>query len=355
MRLYFDVQHLYYIPQYLPVLKELKAKGYHIFMVFYEEQDERSRAVCCDFIDKNAIVAKWLANTSETFDFYQNSDADWVVFGNTFAGAENLNKKTVLMQHGIGPKQCYYDVSNNKMTVRFVEGEHRLQRLKALYPEGNFIDSGYAKLDPIFNQTLGTINLKNLGLDPSKKTLLYAPTFYPSSLECFCDDFPEHFDEFNIIVKPHFFSLFKKKYKKQRLKLEKWASAKNVYLANEFDFDLTPFIELADIMISDASSAIFEFAALEKPVIWCDFYKLRWSYRGIFSYRLKARLDEDIKYFNELCTRAGSYKDLKQLLTSSVNETAEFKEKRKEIVYKLAGITDGHSAKRIVSYLEEHQ
>ena len=91
MQLYFDVQHLYYIPQYLPVLKELKAKGYKVSMVFYEEQDERSRAVCRDFIDKNAIVAEWLTNTNETFDFYQNSDADWVVFGNTFAGAEDLN------------------------------------------------------------------------------------------------------------------------------------------------------------------------------------------------------------------------------------------------------------------------
>ena len=70
---------------------------------------------------------------------------------------------------------------------------------------------------------------------------------------------------------------------------------------------------------------------------------------------MKARLDEDIKYFNELCARAESYKELKQLLSSSFNESAEFKEKRKEIVYKLAGLTDGHSAKRIVSYLEEHQ
>lgn len=355
MQLYFDVQHLYYIPQYTPVLKELLSNGHQVSMVFYKNQDARSLAACKRFIEEQGIHAFWLTNKEETFSFYQNSDADWVIFGNTFAGAEQLNKKTALMQHGIGPKQCYYDVSHNKTTVRFVEGEHRLQRLQALYPDGNFVDSGYAKLDPIFNQTMSHIDLSRLGLDPSKKTLLYAPTFYPSSIECMSDSFPAHCEKFNIIIKPHFFSLFKQKYKKQRTKLQRWSEFKNVYVANEHDFDLTPFLAIADIMVSDASSAIFEFAALEKPVVWCDFYKLRWSYRGIFSFRLKSRLDEDIKYFNKLCSRAGDYNELQTILNSDFCETAEFKESRKHIINKLAGKTDGRSAKRIVSYLEEHK
>ena len=39
MQLYFDVQHLYYIPQYTPVLKELLSNGHQVSMVFYENQD----------------------------------------------------------------------------------------------------------------------------------------------------------------------------------------------------------------------------------------------------------------------------------------------------------------------------
>ncbi|AXV64292.1 MULTISPECIES: CDP-glycerol glycerophosphotransferase family protein [Pseudoalteromonas] len=355
MQLYFDVLHLYYIPQYVPVLQELLSKGHKVSMVFYKNQDRRSVDVSHSFINKNSINAIWLASSDDAFNFYQNSNADWIVFGNSFEKVELLNKKTVLMQHGIGPKQCYYDVSQNKTTVRFVEGEHRLARLKSLYPHSNFIDVGYAKLDPIFNQTLEKLDLSDLGLDPCKKTLLYAPTFYPSSIECFSDDFPSHYRDFNIIIKPHHFSLFKQRYKKQRLKLEQWATFNNVYVASEYDFDLTPFLDIADIMISDASSAIFEFAALGKPVVWCDFYKLRWSYKGIFSFRLKARLDDDIEYFHQLCNRASCYEELQSIIGFAEQQPAEFVELRENIIYKLAGKTDGHSAKRIVSYLEEHK
>ena len=64
-------------------------------------------------------------------------------------------------------------------------------------------------------------------------------------------------------------------------------------LAKADDYSLLPFLKSADLMISDASSAIIEFAALNKPVLWCTFLQLRWNYRGIFSYRFKARMDKD--------------------------------------------------------------
>lgn len=354
MLAYFDVQHLYYIPQYLPVIKKLTDKDHQCVLVFYKSQDSNLIAICEQFINDNKLDAVWLANTGEAFDFYQTSHADWIIFGNAFTHSEALNKKTALMQHGIGPKQCYYDVSNAGMTVRFVEGEHRKNRLEALYPKGNFVDSGYAKLDPLFDQSVEKIQLTSLGLDPQKPTLLYAPTFYPSSIECMSDKFADDFANYNIIIKPHFFTLTKSRYKNQQAKLAYWSQSKNVYVADESKFDLTPFLAVADIMLSDASSAIFEFAALDKPVVWCDFYKLRWSYRGIFSYRLKERLDDDIHYFNEICHTARKYTEVAAMIDNSYKESRDFKENKARLIAQLAGKIDGFAALRIVNYLEEN-
>lgn len=351
---YFDVQHIYYIPQYLPVIKKLTGKGHQCVLVFYKSQDTELIAICEQFITDNQIEAVWLANTGEAFDFYQTCHADWVIFGNAFAQSEALNKKTAMMQHGIGPKQCYYDVSNTGMIVRFVEGEHRKKRLEALYPKGNFVDSGYAKLDPLFDHSVEKIQLTSLGLDPKKPTLLYAPTFYPSSIECMSDAFAEDFSAYNIIIKPHFFSLTKPRYKKQRIKLARWQQSNNVFVADTNQFDLTPFLAISDIMLSDASSAIFEFAALKKPVIWCDFYKLRWSYRGIFSFRLKERLDDDIHYFNQICHPARKYTEVASMIDNSYKESQAFKENKARLIAQLAGKIDGFAALRIVNYLEEN-
>ena len=260
--------------------------------------------------------------------------------------------QTVLMQHGIGPKACYYDVSENQTTVRFVEGQHRLKRLQEMFPQGNFVDTGYAKLDPLISDPLNTgMSVSDLGLDPTKKTLLYAPTFYPSSIECFSRRFAKEFSDYNIIVKPHFFTQTKDKYKKQRKLLDTWAQSNNVYIAKTSEFNLIPFMAISDVMISDASSAIFEFVALNKPVVWCDFYKLRWSYRGIFSYRFKQRLDSDIKYFHDVAYRAASYAELKEQVKQAL--TGQPNEGVKTVVEQLAGTIDGKCSVRISEYLVE--
>ena len=41
--------------------------------------------------------------------------------------------------------------------------------------------------------------LQKLGLKAEKKTLIYAPTFYPSSIECFPKNFPEDLNQYNIL------------------------------------------------------------------------------------------------------------------------------------------------------------
>lgn len=352
MKLIFDVLHLYYLPQYLPVYKELVKRNVDVEFVFYQQIDEELNQVCQKIIKDEGLNVTWVENWNEALNLYLDKAAQWIVFGNKVSDLDAIHEvsKTVLMQHGIGPKQCYYQVSENLTTVRFIEGEHRLNRLLGLYPNGNFVDTGYAKLDAAFTEQ-NTLDLVSLGLDPTKKTILYAPTFYPSSIECFAKSFAKEFADYNIILKPHFFSLTKAKYKKQRNRLNLWAKENNVYLAQVEDYNLMPFMAIADVMLSDASSAIFEFAALEKPVVWCDFYKLRWSYRGPFKFRFNKRVDSDIEYFNKVAYKATEYSNVKQQVETALQQGT----KNTHLIEELAGVVDGKCSERIVSYLVENQ
>jgi hypothetical protein len=353
MKVIFDVLHLYYLPQYLPVYQHLTQQGHEACFVFFEHTSIGQEKTYRSVIDDLALPHIWLENQDKAFDCYKDSDADWILFNNEFLQGEALSKvkKVALMEHGIGPKACYYDKSETPVTVRFVEGQHRLDRLQTRFPTGNFIDTGFAKLDPALNNQDPHISLSTMGLEENKKTILYAPTFYPSSLMKFEADFPAQFSDFNIILKPHSFSLCKKRYADQKNRLTQWQSHSNVYLASEKEFNLVPFMQIADIMLSDASSAIFEFAALQKPIVWCNFYHLRWSYRGIFAYRFKQRMDDDIEYFAKICQQADRYCDIRNAIESGSCEGDDFKAQKQQLVLQLAGKTDGKASERIVEYL----
>ena len=347
----FDVLHPYYLPQYLPVMQELQARGEAVRFVIYRSQDQQ--AALDALVAQHELEVEWVNSEEEALAYYLAEKPSWVIFGNSFDAAAKLKGccKTALMQHGIGPKACYYTVSESDMDVRFVEGEYRLKRLQQLYPEKTFIDTGYAKLDPIVQGSETGLDLAALGLDPAKPTLLYAPTFYPSSIEKMAKDWPRAFSEYNIMLKPHYFSLSKPGYKKQKRLLEHWGSFDNVYLAPVEQANLLPFMASADLLISDASSALFEFAALDKPVVWCDFYHLRWSYRGILSFRFKNRMDEDLYRYAGVAAHAASYKELKAVVDQQIAQPGSFAAKRAQYTLELAGQVDGLCSQRIVDYL----
>ncbi len=353
MHYYFDLLHLYYLPQYEPVIAALIEQGHEVNIVAHQTDDPLLNLNLRTALTKSPANIRYVAGWEEALTLYLYEKPAWIIFGNAVNDLDKLHQhsKTALMQHGVGPKSCYYTVSENPTSVRFVEGQLRLNNLQQRYPNGHFVDTGYAKLDAAINGTASTLTHSDLGLDPTKPTLLYAPTFYPSSIERFAKDFPTQFAQYNIILKPHFFSLTKDKYKKQAALLKHWAQADNVYLAPVDEYNLVPFMQLADVLLSEASSTVFEFAALDKPVVWCDFYKLRWSYSGIFSFRFKKRLDDSIEIFHTLCERADSYAQVKTCIEHCLTESADQSAVRARVTEEFVGAVDGQCALRIAAYL----
>jgi len=299
----------------------------------------------------------WVDSVEGARDYYRVQRAQWLILGNSFKYLDELpdTTRTALINHGAGIKGAGHDASMCRVSVRFAEGPYQLRQLQKHYPQGTYVDVGFSKLDPLFDPAVENpgLNLAALGLDPTKPTLLYAPTFYPSSIERMSDHWPAEFADYNLLVKPHFFTYTKSRYKAQRRKLAKWRSADNVHVADVSDYTLLPFMASADLLISDASTALFEFAALDKPVVWCEFLKLRWSYRGPFRYRYTRRMDRDILRYADIAVHAQRYRDLLGHVQSELADPSQHQPQRQSHTRELMGLTDGRVSQRIVDYLLE--
>ncbi len=352
--IYFDVQHLYYLPQFLPVMQQLKNSKASCTFIFYTDNTEEK---LIDYItEAESISAYKVENTTQSLEIYQQQKPDWIIFGNAFPALKSLDSttRTALLYHGIGIKECYYDTALAEMQIRFTEGPYRSQELLRRHPDIKIYESGFAKLDPLVNkQNNSMLTLSNMSLDTTKKTILYAPTFYPSSIENMPENWPELLADYNIVIKPHQFSMTNARYKKQRERLLNWSQYNNVYLASDKDYSLVPFMDVADILISEASSALFEFAALGKPVIWCDFIKLRWNYRGLFKYRYTKRMDTNILRYQNIARHIKKPSELKLAIEDELQHPENFQQKRQQYSNELLGTLDGKASSRISRYLLE--
>ncbi len=78
----FDVQQLYYLPQYLPVYHRLlKQNAGHATFVFYHGIHD---AIIENIIQSENLNYIWVKDKAEANEYYKNQKADWIFFGNTF-------------------------------------------------------------------------------------------------------------------------------------------------------------------------------------------------------------------------------------------------------------------------------
>jgi hypothetical protein len=350
----FYTEQIYFLPQFLPVAKELQRRGLSYLIVLKGTTNR-------DIFDQNSGIIKICEDEGLPYQLgtrgLENANIEYVIFGGDEIA--NLNfpyKKSVLIVHGIGTKLSAFTEEKNKFDIRFVEGDFRLRRLNELYPDAKTIweNVGFSKLDDVLAYKPGEIKelYHQYGLDHDKKTILYAPTFYPSSLEKMPDNFPEQFEDYNLIIKPHFFSYIRKKYKNQRRKLEHWAKYSNVYVAGFDDYNIVPFYALANLLISDESSVVFEFAALDKPVILNRFLKLRLTYRLFGQRKFKKRMEPAMDQFRNLGENIWRYKNLKSAVEEELRNPGNYKARREECTSEIIGPVDGKVSVRMVNLLE---
>jgi hypothetical protein len=355
LRVVFDVRRLYYMTQFLPVCRVLQRHGVTCTFV------SRARPGADRDVLMRAFGAAGLDITVyETHDeihaCHRAAAPDWIVFGQGYPDVKSLapRTRTAMLYHGIGMKRDVYAPPLVNVDVRFTEGPHYTQRLRALFPKATLVEVGYAKIDPLFSPQLRRPRPEHLAarIDPAKPTVLFAPTHSPSCFGNMSDRWPWEFPEYNLIVKPHENSWASSQRDAHRRKMRIWADAPNVYVAAREEWDPIPFMEAADILVSDASSVMFEFAATGRPVVWCDFLDLPFWRRGPFRHRV--RLDPSIAPYADVGAHAPRYRDLKRTIERELAEPDRHAVQRRRCTEALIGRADGRVSERIADYLMTH-
>lgn len=353
MLILFDTSNIYYLPQFMPIVRLLLVREHTVKLVCYRNNIKPEFE---SVISDSGVDFEWVEDAKGASCLYAQLQADWIFFANEYRYIPQLPvmTRTVQLGHGVGPKPSYYHKSSTPMTVRFMEGCERLVKIKLLYPDDVFVQVGYPKLDPVISGDEKGVDVSDLGLDPAKKTVLYAPTFNPSSLECFPDDWPNLFLDYNILIKPHTFTYTIDAYKKQRSKLSKWSRFNNVFVAGEDELSIVPYMKTADILLSEASSTLFEFAALDKPVIVCNFFKLKWTYRGPFKYRFEKRFGKDNVLYEGIGLHVNRFSELLKAIPQQLGSPDEYQANRAQFTSDHVGPMDGRASARIVEYIEHY-
>ena len=207
------------------------------------------------------------------FDAYLTADLLW-------PGLPRGTRR-ILMFHGVAGKYAnVYDSPDRSMREwdrLFFINEQRLQ---------NFIKSGaidhdspaarlvgYPKLDCLVDGSLGRDSiLESLGLDPARRTVLYAPTWSPySSLNAMGEMLIRQLCAagFVVIVKLHDRSRDREYIHSGGVdwgaRLQPLLKASGGLLAEASD--ASPYMAAADVLITDHSSVGFEYLLLDRPLV----------------------------------------------------------------------------------------
>ena len=347
----FYLEKLYYSPQFEPVLREIIKRNISYVVIIPKNLDR-------DELNQREESIKYCKEENFTYCLEEDDCAcNVMVFGNTPHPTHTRFKKSALIMHGVwGGKTVNAAPSLNNVDLRFLDGKFLENSLSELFPEKKSIYyvSGYSKLDSYFKLTdEDRIKfLQHCNLDVNKKTILYAPTFYPSSVLNMGKKFPEDLAEYNIILKPHSHLFLRKKYRKDLHRLESWTKYPNVYLAKFNETNILPFLHAADLMISDMSSAVFEFSGVGKPAIVNMFLRYRLLHR-IFPHKVTKRLDTANFYLWEVGDTPKNYQEMLQNAKENLSNPDKNKTKREEMSRLVVGIVDGKVSERIVNKLLE--
>jgi hypothetical protein len=182
--------------------------------------------------------------------------------------------------HGVAGKYDLDDPSHLPIgfeeydRVAFVNGD-RLQRYLAkniVRPEQAAL-IGFPRIDSLVNGTYDAVAIRQqLGLEPTRPTAIYAPTWSPaSSLHIAGEAIVASLvgAGWNVIIKPHARSFDPEtKYSggiDWRQRLRGVEAAGRVVLSE--DGDASPLLAASDLMVTDHSSIGFEFCLLDRPLI----------------------------------------------------------------------------------------
>lgn len=323
----FDSYHLYHLPQFEPLINLLsKDDRFEIFHSTSRTLGIEEFKLCSQVLKKLPGTYIQAETEDERASLIKSLKLNIFICGwSRYDLNKFVNKTTIvgMIYHGIGIKPSYWLDNHERLDFRLVEGEYRIDQLKKNNVNTDLHLTGFMKMDPLFKEN--QINIEKITekfeLNPKKKTILFAPTFYPSSIESLGMKIGEYSDGYNLLIKPHLFTFYLDKFADVNLrpqmkilrKLSK--NFQHVHLISPEFYNIIPFYKIADVLLTDASSTIYEMLSLGKPVMVNRFFKLKLSHqlfrKRLYKKRLDANMENDIGKF---CYQVTTPYDLPEVL-----------------------------------------
>ena len=277
IKILFDIEYIYHKAALDPVMAAFAADPkFDIAITLGKEPYRRwglfkisKRADFLPYLDMGRM--RW-AKEHETFDA--------VFVGDTKRDAEKFGQTLLcFVNHGTGIKNVLYRNLRRHPGTKymiFVEGDFRVEQLESsgALGESEIFKIGLPKLDPCFqpNDFNREAILTRYGLDPAKKSVLFAPTYKPTCIHKLKNHIFTQTTDYNLIIKLHHYSWMGKHapHSHHRIFERRVAEFPHSTLVPVHHYNILPLMAAADTLLSEASSTVFDFLALKKLGIIYD-------------------------------------------------------------------------------------
>jgi hypothetical protein len=258
----------------------------------------------------------------------------------------------VNVRHGVNAKRGLYRLPRRASARRF-DAVCIGDELKARHYEragaspGAFWPTGYPPVDPLFRGDPAPC----LPLEPDRPTVLYAPTWNLglTSATMLGDRLVElvraRAPDVNLVIKPHpVIGDWRPRWMERWARLE--ARHPRVHLVRDTHAAVTPYLLASQVLVSDASSVVFEFAALDRPIILITNPRRAGD---------PAWAPDDIVWrWRDVGHEIHSADELPEAVAMALADPAARRERRRAVTRILFGqFADGRSAERVALRLLE--
>lgn len=224
----------------------------------------------------------------------------WITNSSITRGLNFKNKKTkyIIFQHGtLGIKKLGADIANNNKSFKIkkeeeidmfiIQGKKEAPILeKALNLKGKIYELGLPRNDELYDAGINEINVakEKLNIPKNKKVILYAPTFREFYKDNKLDSYvemPFNIEEMRKNFEDEYILLITAHYEVAKMLN---IPENDPFVINAFKYPYINDLLLAsDIIISDYSSVVFDYAILEKPILCYAYdYEIYMEKRGTY-------------------------------------------------------------------------
>ncbi|MDP8203655.1 MAG: CDP-glycerol glycerophosphotransferase family protein [Candidatus Tenebribacter mawsonii] len=312
MKFLFYISKKYSIPIIEPIVKSL-IKTDHDFALFVSQKVRKE-------LPGNWQEYKIFSDVYSAKKF----NPDFVLISGNFVDFRIPGIKVQIF-HGLGvEKQSHYKI-RHFFDVYCTSGPYVTEKFKKIQKRMKYFlikETGWPKIDHIINYHAEELREK-LNIPKDKSVVLFAPTHSKrmQSAESLLPLIPKIIKEDEIwFLKFH--ELMNKEIRDSIL------STKNIKLIT--DYDITPYLHLADILITDTSSVAYEFMVLDKPVI---------------TYRTQSRKNKGIDIAQPSM--------LREAIDRSLLDSMEYQQNRINHLKEINPRTDGKISENLISTLEK--